>query len=247
MEDPAAVLNAANRVASAGLLIPASSTAAAAAAVEDNASIQSPQAGAGSGSVLSSDAFRAPLLCKEVLQLLLAVVAAHSKVRKRCGQLVPGPTCMSMCIKDAASPACPSHRSGGRSNQLIFTIAPDVSTCSLASPHHCKLWLQGVRGHHTMQELQGAPAAWVVAFKAPPPYLLLPFLRELVQAARDAPAVAIVFEHQLLAAVGRLAVKEGASLEQARAATAAGCLQRAGCSGGAVQEGFMQFVARKLV
>ena len=65
-----------------------------------------------------------------------------------------------------------------------------------------------------MQDLRSAPTAWAAAFTAPPPQLLAPFLHGLVRAARGAPAVALLFGPQALAAAGSLVLDPGQPLRQ---------------------------------
>ena len=74
--------------------------------------------------------------------------------------------------------------------------------------------LQDVKGHHNMQDLRMAPTAWAAAFTAPPPQLLVPFLHRLVRSARGAPAAALLFGPQALAAAGSLVLDPGQPLRQ---------------------------------
>ena len=86
MQDSAAVLAAANKAAAGGLLGPVSKPAAVQlAAAED---VQPLRVGLDDRETPAEPAapFEEPVLCHEVLRLLLAVVAAHSKV----GRLATG-------------------------------------------------------------------------------------------------------------------------------------------------------------
>ena len=65
-----------------------------------------------------------------------------------------------------------------------------------------------------MQDLRRAPVAWAAAFTAPPPQLLVPFLHGLVRSAQRAPAVALLFGPQALAAAGSLVLDPGQPLRQ---------------------------------
>ncbi len=85
------------------------------------------------------------------------------------------------------------------------------STAILTRGHHA---LQDVRWHHNMQDLRMAPVAWAAAFTAPPPQLLVPFLHGVVRSARGAPAVALLFGPQALAAAGSLVLDPGQPLQQ---------------------------------
>ena len=82
MQDSAAILAAADRAAAGGLLRAASKTAAVQLpAAED---VQPLRIGLDDRETPEEPAapFEEPVLCREVLRLLLAVVAAHSKVRR---------------------------------------------------------------------------------------------------------------------------------------------------------------------
>ena len=59
-----------------------------------------------------------------------------------------------------------------------------------------------------------APVAWAAALTVPPPQLLVPLVHGLVRSSRGAPAVALLFGPQALAAAGSLVLDPGQPLRQ---------------------------------